>query len=149
MKSKLDHYQFALGMALISIRDVGTGAKPIATGEIRRGERKALTGLLKRSGFARTVRLSFRRADGAGNIGYCCWRFPWAAKALEWIDQCQVDSNGDYHRHWIQGLLYGYSPEAIDEFLSRLSGRTSKSGVSTPRSQRDPGGARAEPKEGA
>ena len=77
------------------------------------------------------------------------WRAGQAAKALEWIDQCQVDSNGDYHRHWIQGLLYGYSPEAIDEFLSRLSGRTSKSGVSTPRSQRKPGGARAEPKEGA
>jgi hypothetical protein len=119
--------EFVLGVALAGMRDVATGTKPITVGEVRRSDRRALQELLWCSGYGGTVRLAFRQADGEGNVGYCLWHFAWAKKALDWLDRCGRDKLGDYHRHWVQGLLFGYGGEAIASFLARPSGRGSRS----------------------
>jgi hypothetical protein len=112
--------EFTLGMALARMGEVATGTKPIATGEIRRGDRQELQELHVRSGYEGLVHLGFRRADGQGNVGYCLWRHAWAKKALDWLDRGGRDALGR-QRHWVQGLLFGYSAESIGEFLSTPS----------------------------
>jgi hypothetical protein len=106
---------------LCAARDVATGVKPVATGEIRKADKPDLAMIVKRSGYGGAVKLAFRRADGEGNIGYCLWRYDWAKRALDWLDHGGREVVGPYHRHWIQGLLFGYSEDAIDAFLPKPS----------------------------
>lgn len=56
--------------------------------------------------------------------GYCCYgfyRYPWAIKALldTWgIARIPKDANRSF---WQQGLIFGYSPDAIQRFISASS----------------------------
>ncbi len=55
--------------------------------------------------------------------GYCCYgfyRYEWAIRALLvlWGDQTP---KGPYHSLWLQGLLFGYGPDAIQRFISSAS----------------------------
>ncbi len=61
---------------------------------------------------------------------YCCYgfyRYPWAVEAL--LDVWEIERAPESTRSlWRQGLVFGYSPEAIQTFiLSASSGRASKS----------------------
>jgi hypothetical protein len=58
--------------------------------------------------------------------GYCCYgfyRYPWAMKALLSVygDERQESLNDPCRRVWLQGLVFGYSPEAIQRFISSAS----------------------------
>jgi hypothetical protein len=114
-------------MAIDAAGDVATGTKPIATGAIRRKDRRALLDVFRRSGLSAVVKIGFREADGDNNIGYCFWRFRWAKEALDFLDSGGRDQLGDFHRHWVQGLLFGYSYDSIDDFLAKPSERASRS----------------------
>jgi len=61
---------------------------------------------------------------------YCCYgfyRYPWAVEAL--LDVWKIERAPESTRSlWRQGLLFGYSPEAIQTFISSASSeRGSKS----------------------
>src|SRR5439155_17330590 len=52
--------------------------------------------------------------------GYCCYgfyRYPWAIRALlfAWVDQ--LEPMTPWHSLWLQGLLFGYSADAIQRFM--------------------------------
>ena len=66
-----------------------------------------------------------------GLRGYCCYgfyRYPWTIEALIFIwgtRPVRIDSR---HLEWIHGLVFGYSPDAIQSFMSSASSaRASKS----------------------
>jgi hypothetical protein len=61
---------------------------------------------------------------------YCCYgfyRYPWAIEAL--LDVWEIERAPESTRSlWRQGLVFGYSPEAIQTFISSASSeRVSKS----------------------
>ncbi len=52
---------------------------------------------------------------------YCCYGFycyPWAIKALLHVWGIELRRKGDNHSLWQQGLVFGYSPAAIQRFIS-------------------------------
>jgi len=46
---------------------------------------------------------------------YGFYREPWVDEAILFIDHVELPA---FHRHWISGLLFGYTPGAIQRFLS-------------------------------
>jgi hypothetical protein len=58
-------------------------------------------------------------------LGYCCYgfyRYPWAIAALLCVWGGWRDWRKPRHSLWIQGLLFGYSADAIQRFMSSASG---------------------------
>jgi hypothetical protein len=56
--------------------------------------------------------------------GYCCWGFyqyPWAIEALLAAWGNKRASNDARYSLWLQGLVFGYSPDAIQRFISSAS----------------------------
>jgi hypothetical protein len=56
--------------------------------------------------------------------GYCCYGFyfyPWAIKALLFAWGIDRMRNKAHHSLWLQGLVFGYSPDAIQRFMSSVS----------------------------
>ena len=59
-----------------------------------------------------------------GTTDYCCYGFyceSWAIKALLSVQENESLSLNPQNRAWIQGLLFGYSPDAIQRFISASS----------------------------
>ena len=56
--------------------------------------------------------------------GFCCYgfyRYPWAIRAL--LSAWGIERDDKKHQSlWVQGLVFGYSPEAIQRFMSSASG---------------------------
>ena len=52
---------------------------------------------------------------------YGFYRQPWAWEALKFIDQ-EGRNLPDFHRDWIVGLLFGYTPSSIEEYVRYSSG---------------------------
>jgi hypothetical protein len=53
-------------------------------------------------------------------FGYGFYKEPWIVKALEFLEQTEL---GHFDRSWISGLLFGYTPQAIQEFIDRNADR--------------------------
>jgi hypothetical protein len=51
-----------------------------------------------------------------GRHRYGFYSHPWVKKAFDLVDAMDPD---DPNRHWMQGLLFGYSPESIQEFFDK------------------------------
>jgi hypothetical protein len=71
--------------------------------------------------------------------GYCCYGFyrhPWAIKALlfAWGIE-REDHNREHQSLWLQGLVFGYSPDAIQRFMSSASGARASNSRSCQRSE--------------
>jgi len=64
-----------------------------------------------------------------GIQGYCCYgfyRYPWAIKAMLTVWGIKPKFTNRYDLLWLQGLIFGYSPDAIQRFiLSASCGRAS------------------------
>ncbi len=59
-----------------------------------------------------------------GITDYCCYGFyreRWAIKALLSVQDNESLSLNPQNRAWVQGLLFGYSPDAIQRFISSSS----------------------------
>ena len=57
--------------------------------------------------------------------GYCCYGFycyPWAIQALLYAWGIERAHNKAARSLWLQGLVFGYSPAAIQRFISSASG---------------------------
>jgi hypothetical protein len=52
--------------------------------------------------------------DGRFRCGY--YGQPWTLEALDFLDRVELNQTD---RDWIQGLLFGYRPEKIQEFIDR------------------------------
>ena len=55
------------------------------------------------------------RTDGS-RIRYGFYLHPWAVEALDFLDHSALE---DAERAWIGGLLFGYRPDAIQEYITR------------------------------
>lgn len=129
--------EYECGRAQLAIEWVARSEKPIVeVGGYAIGscDLKTLAADLNRC-----IRISKESVSVKGFIvpdslaGFCCYgfyRYPWAIEAFlfSWKARGQKLLLPVQHSQWIQGLLFGYSPEAIHRFmLSRQRGRASKS----------------------
>lgn len=56
--------------------------------------------------------------------GYCCYgfyRYPWAIRALLFVWSGRDKPVSPWHSLWLQGLVFGYSSDAIQRFSSSAS----------------------------
>lgn len=51
-----------------------------------------------------------------GKFNYGFYTHRWAMEALDFIDKNEIPS---YHRSWILGRVFGYTPDAIQEFIDK------------------------------
>ena len=68
--------------------------------------------------------------------GYCCYgfyRYRWAIQAL--LSVWGIQKQNPMDSLWMQGLVFGYSPEAIQRFISSASGALASSSRSFQRSE--------------
>ncbi len=68
-------------------------------------------------------------------VSFGFYRHGWTLSALQFLADTQLP---ELHKDWISGLLFGYSPESIDSFVS-----TSASAAPTSTSQRGDGAGTA------
>jgi hypothetical protein len=120
--------EYECGRAQMAIEWVARGQKPVAeiggrplAGCDLRALACDLGRCVARSG--ESVR-AFVIPDGVS--GYCCYgfyRYPWAIDALRFAwGSRQRRSDLRQSLWWIQGLVFGYSPAAIQRFSSSVSG---------------------------
>lgn len=105
------------------IQSVAMGAKPAASGFIRERDRDELRALLRAWGFD-GLHIGFGPCSD-GLVEWRCARFKWALRALAWCADGSA-ALGSFHLHWVQGLLYGYSPAEIDRYLATPDALTTR-----------------------
>lgn len=54
--------------------------------------------------------------DGDGRVVFGCYRFEWVGMALDFVEK-MGDSLDEHTRAWVQGLIFGYRPEAIESYV--------------------------------
>ncbi len=115
------------GEALAGIKWVALGSKPvieIGYGTWSYSERallvEDLTHCIEMTG-ERVLGFVMERKPGRWSWGF--YRFPWAMDALLFLREPEPRIRGR-HYHWVEGLLYGFGPSAIQEFNLR-AGSTS------------------------
>ena len=116
------------GMIFQALQDVALGPRLVADGEIRQSAKTEFLSLLRTSG-ARGVFVTLTNRSDTARLVWRASRFAWCLIALDWLENFQAESA---HLHWIQGLLYGYSPGAIEDYLVRISGLTANSQTYSP-----------------
>jgi hypothetical protein len=116
---------------LFAIESVSRTGKPVAeVGEMRcsRDEKSALEEFLRRrvEEFGDRDVNSYVRRTGPNRYAFGFFVFPWVRDAIRFIG-----SGGrplrESDRHWIQGLLFGYRPDAIQRFLRGAGSESSES----------------------
>ena len=76
-----------------------------------------LRGCLDFVGRVGEVKFWTRQAGDVSLFRYGFYREPWALQALDFMDQAEDLCDTD--RAWMNGLLFGYSPQAIQEYITR------------------------------
>ena len=115
---------FERGACFSGIEAVGLAGKPIIeimgrylTSQERDDLLGELNDLLKTSTVP-DVKCFVEESDPASISVYGFYRHPWALVALKsyrtWADSISAED-----RSWIEGLLYGYTPDAIAEWVTR------------------------------
>ena len=121
-----------VGAALTAIEMVGRSTKPVAEIGNRSLPKKGDLAVLRRDLLA-CLRLSkvhqvksYIRKQADGRAAYGFFRFSWVLNALDFCEsKRQKLASNDLH--WIQGLLFGYAPEAIGRFTYSLDEPASRS----------------------
>lgn len=115
----LDDY--TLGRAILAIQEVAVGHKPIAEimtmrerkSDIEYDLRACIRECCSRNG--RKVRYwILPTRDDPTRFRFGFYREPWTFAALKFLDEADLPA---FDRDWIQGLLFGYRPDAIQKFL--------------------------------
>jgi hypothetical protein len=110
--------EYEIGRAVGAIEAVSRSDKPIAeVGSIdaARTELEAdLQGCLGLVRGADDIRFWIRPGGDSWRFGY--YREAWAVNALDFLDSSDLS---EFDRAWISGLLFGYRPTAIQDFISR------------------------------
>src|ERR1035438_2658705 len=118
--------QFELARCLSAIEAVERLGKPAAEIGSKRVTPEALPALV-----AELDRLAadtpgirwYTYSDGDGRVTFGCYRFEWVGRALDFVEKMGGDFD-EQTRAWVQGLIFGYRPEAIESYvrLSSVSG---------------------------
>lgn len=125
--------EFEAGTVYAALQTVALGSKPAASGWIRADSQDEFVRFVYGAGFSH-LHVGF--GSPQGNPAVIEWRvsrFAWGLRALEWLSAGGSQVLGDFHLHWIQGLLYGYSADEIDRYLATLASQGSSSQPSRPR----------------
>ena len=113
---------FQAGAAFADLHGVALGSKIVAEGEIPARSLDEFRRFVSDS----CPTLAIRIRQHGERVAWSASRFVWALDALDWLRSQSSASIGS-HLHWMQGLLFGYSPEAIDDYLARLCAPASSS----------------------
>lgn len=112
---------YEVGRCISSIEAVSRGTKPVA--EI--GNRKLEDIEQLKADLRACLELArepnvkgFVLQQEANRWSFGFYSESWVEEAILFIDRVELP---EYHRHWISGLLFGYSPDAIQRFLSCAS----------------------------
>lgn len=121
-----------MGQASAAIEAVGRLGKPIAEVGSRVGRREDIEHDLRTclDGRREAGHLSiWVRAEGE-RFRFGFYAEAWTQRALDFLDRTDLDPSD---RHWICGLLFGYQPAAIQEFIDTAApAAVSASGASRP-----------------
>ena len=118
---------FEVSRSLAAIEAVGRSGKPVAevgNVRLRKSQFDSLSHDLKEClQLAQEENVkAFVCREGEGRWSYGFYRHPWVLGALEFLRQRHGDGEQwQYHRDWISGLLFGYSAEAIQRFITAES----------------------------
>jgi hypothetical protein len=108
--------EFEIGQASAAIEAVGRQGKPIAEVGCRAAAREDIEHDLRANladrREANRVFVWIRPAGDRFRFGY--YSEAWTQSALDFLERANVE---DSDRHWISGLLFGYQPSAIQEFI--------------------------------
>lgn len=110
--------EYEIGRAVSAIEAVSRCDKPISeVGGIEAQQpdlETDLIGCLRLVRGADDVRYWIKPSGSRLRFGF--YREPWALDALEFLDNADLDES---NRAWISGLLFGYRPKAIQDFIAR------------------------------
>lgn len=113
--------EYEVGRAVSAIEAVSRSDKPIAevgSTQAERGDLEAdLKGCLALVRGVEDVRFWIKVASGT-LLRFGFYREPWALDALDFLDRADLPETD---RAWISGLLFGYRPTAIQNFIARQS----------------------------
>jgi len=111
--------EYEIGRCMSAIDDVGMLNKPIAEVMTRTAGiydlQDDLTKCLELSGRVGSDIRYWIRPSGQ-RLRYGFYRHLWALQALEFLDRGELSQ---FDRDWISGLLFGYAPERIQEFVDK------------------------------
>lgn len=111
---------YECGRAYSYAEEVEKRFKPIAECGARVATESAILADLKciiRSGHYPHIQPWTLQSSG-GYVRYGFYRERWAFEALRWLDSAAL---GHRERDWIQGLLFGYRPDVIQQFIESQS----------------------------
>jgi hypothetical protein len=114
---------FESGAILADLQLVALGVRPAACGWIRATDRRAFRAMVRKDHHLRALRIGMGKPEGT-LVLWCASRFAWAIEAHKWLDGGGRQTLGDFHLHWVQGLLYGYAPDEIAAYLARRQEQT-------------------------
>ena len=133
--------EYELGQASVAIESVARLGKPIAEVGSRAGRREDiehdLRACLADRREARHLMIWIRADAERLRFGY--YAEPWTQRALDFLDRPGLELAD---RHWICGLLFGYQPGAIQEFIDAVpaaaatASNASRPPIRTPSSNR-------------
>jgi hypothetical protein len=122
--SLLTDFEFARCMAAIEAVDrLGKPAAEIGPKRVPRAQRgvlaRELRGIVASMGVGE-IREYVSKSEAGGWVTFGFYRFGWVRDALTFLEK-EAGSLDERTRGWVQGLVFGYRPEAIEEFLSASS----------------------------
>jgi hypothetical protein len=114
--------EYEVGRVMAAIETIARLSKPIAEVGCRKISMAALESDLREC-------LALASADGVrfwtktfgDRVRYGFYRESWALDALDFLERRDLSQTD---RAWISGLLFGYRPDAIQQFISSRSPRS-------------------------
>ena len=110
--------EYEIGRSISAIEAVLRTDKPIAEVGCRQGTLSDLEADLQGclDLVQRQCPVQFWTRQDGPRIRYGFYLQPWAIEALDFLDRADL---GEPERAWIGGLLFGYRPDAIHEYITR------------------------------
>lgn len=119
--------EYEIGRAILAAETIARSEKPVA--EVGCQKVTSIVALeddlrecVKLAGHADNVCV-WTRATSGGRVRYGFYREGWVLDALGFLDRADLSS---VDRAWISGLLFGYRTDAIQQFIDRTIGATTK-----------------------
>lgn len=110
---------YELGSATAAIQAIALSGKPVAEVGCRRADladlEADLQGCLRLADAGAEIQFWTKAATG-GRYRYGFYAQPWVLSAIDFLDRADL---AETDRSWINGLLFGYRTDAIQQFIDR------------------------------